>query len=180
MSYQAFKTNDLVEAKVKSCFDTILDLLASYADDFYEGAYEAFPFGDVLFETGHPLNGVITQDVFREIFPEIHDIFTRPGTFDFYCELFQAIWGEDVSITFTVPAPGKLVIDIEALETEENFALARKIVDNEYVYNEIIDHDGDNIIFQGTRGIKTQRELDALIREISPNGVWVEATLTLL
>ena len=55
--------------------------------------------------------------------------------------------------------------------------LSRSIVDNAYVYDEVVDHSGDFIAFQGVLGIKTQPELDALMIELHPDGIFVEAEL---
>lgn len=177
---QAFKDNDLTEAKVRDAVLPFPNLRDSELDLFYAGAYTCFSFGDVLYLTKRdPMAGVITQDVFRMAFPQIHQLFTRPGTFEFYLEVFKTVWGEDVVVDFTVPAPGKLLINIEALTVTDYTALARRIVDDVYVYDELIDEDGDNLIFQGSQGIKTQEEAEALVNEFYPAGLWVETTLSL-
>ena len=179
MSIQPFKATDLKEARVRDCFLPTLELLGNERDNFDAGAYEAFPLGDVLFATGHPLASTIPMEVFRSSFPAINEFFQRPGTFEFYIEVFKKVWGEDAEIEFTVPAPGKLLISIEALSIQFNLAIARRIVSNAYVYDELIDEDGDNLIFQGTQGLQTQREAEALVLELHPNGIWVEIDLTI-
>ena len=176
---QAFKDNDLIEPKVRDAILPFLNLRDSELDEFFLGAYECYVLGDVMYLTGHPMSGVIPQDVFRMSFPSIHQLFTRPGTFEFYLDVFRAVWGEDVAITFTVPAPGKLEIDIAALTVTPYTALFREIVDNAYVFTEWVDHVGDNIIFQGSQGIKTQAEAEALVNEFRPAGIWAVTTLTI-
>lgn len=179
MALEAFKPNDPVEAKVLNAFLAACSIIALDLDEYYDGCDEAFPFGDVLFDTGHPLAGVLTKEVFRTSYPAIHELFTRAGSFEFYLSVFRSVWGEDVEIEFTIPAPGKLEINIEALAATGDDALARSIVDDVYVYDELTTDAGDNLIFQGSTGIKTQRETDALVRELHPAGVWVEATLSI-
>ncbi len=176
---QAFKETDLVEPKVRDAILPFSNLRDSELDEFFLGAYECFILGDVLYLTGHPLSGVIQQDVFRMSFPAIHELFTRPGTFEFYLDVFRSVWGEDVEIEFMVPAPGVLQINIDALVVIEYTALFREIVDNVYVFSEWVDDEGDNIIFQGTQGIKTQEEAEALVNEFRPAGIWTETTLSI-
>ncbi len=180
MTAQAFKENDLTEAKITACFAPLLDEIDLSRDQFNDGAYECFKLGEVLLALDRsPAVGVVSDDVFIQSFFAIHEFFTRPGTFEFYLDIFKNIWGEDVEIEFTVPAPGKLLINIEALDSVPALAIAREIVADVYVNSDIVDHDGDNLIFQTTQGIKTQREADALVRELNPAGIWVDVTLTI-
>lgn len=177
---QPFKENDTKEQKVKDAFLPILNLLGDDRDSFYEGAYECFVLGDVLFLLKRdPLAGVVTQETFRQSFFAIHNLFTRPGTFEFYLEVFRAVWGDDVAVNFSVPAPGKLLISIEALTVQLDDWLARRIENDTYIFDEIIDHEGDNIQLRGTQGIKTQNETEALVNELYPAGLWVQTTLVI-
>lgn len=176
---QAFKENDVLERKVRDAILPFPNLRDSELDLFYEGAFTCFALGDVLYLTlRDPMAGVITQEVYRMAFPAIHQLFTRPGTFEFYLEVFRTVWGEEVDVEFTVPAPGKLFIDIAALNVTPYIALARRIVDDAYIYDELLDDEGDNIIFQGSQGIKTEEEAVALVNEFYPAGLWVETTLS--
>lgn len=181
MSIQKFKDNDLIEAKVIEAFAPKFASLGSDRDDFYNGAFECFAFGDVLYVLKRsPMAGVITQEVFRRSFFAIHDLFTKPGTFEFYMQVFRAIWGENVDVEFTVPAPGILQININVLDVENFDFIAREIVNNSYVHSKILDHDGDNIEFQDTVGIKTQDEINALMHEFCPAGIYNETNLDIL
>jgi hypothetical protein len=181
MSLQAFKQNDLIEAKVRDAFLPILDILGIDRDSFYDGAYESYVLGDVIYELkASPLAGPINQEIFRQSFFAIHDFFTFPGTFEFYLKVFRAVWGVDVGVEFLVPAPGKLIINIQALTVQVNLLVARRIVNNAYVYDQVITHDGNNIGTQGKMGLKTQAEADALIKELYPAGLWVELNLELI
>jgi hypothetical protein len=177
---QKFKPNDPQEQKFIDCILPSLDLLGVQLDSFFDGANECFLLGDILFVLNRsPLADIITQDIFRESFTAIHEYFTRPGTFEFYLEIFRKIWGNAVEVEFIIPAPGKLQININALSIESANFLARRIVSNHYLYDEVMDHDGNNLCFQVTKGIKTQQETDALITELYPQGIWVQTTLTI-
>lgn len=175
---QLFKTNDERDQKILAAVQPIMALIGSGRDDFYDGAWEAFPLGDMLYELNRdPMVGAITQETFRTSFFAIHELFTRPGTFEFYLSVFRAVWGVDVDVEFTVPNPGELLINIEAVTIQNDDFLARRIVDNQYVFDEVLDDEGDNIALQGVQGVKTQNETDALIFELAPAGIWTQATL---
>lgn len=175
---QKFKLNDELEARVASVFDPILTSLGLERVNFYEGAFTAQPLGEVLLNLKRdPMVGVISDEVYVEAFSAIHELFTRPGTFEFYLQLFRKIWGDNVDVEFTVPDPGVLEINIEAVEAISYRFIARRIVDNAYVYEPVIDDEGDNIVFQGTIGLKTQDEVDLLMKEISPANIFTTATL---
>ncbi len=177
---QAFKENDLTETKVVNSFLPGLTILGIDRDTFFDQAFEAFPLGDVLYALDRaPLVGALTPENFRQSFFAIFSLFKRAATFELYLEVFRAIWGNDVDVTFSIPGNGKLHIDIDALSIiKENF-IARRIEDDAYIYEEVIDHDGDNIAFREALGIKTQDETDALIFELSAAGVYTTTTLTI-
>ncbi len=176
---QAFKENDATEAKVRAVFHDVFSAVGAQKDAFYNGAYTAYALGDVLAATGEPIAGVIPLSIFRTSFPMIHQVYTRPGTFDFYLELFKKVWGDDADIQFTVPGPGQLQIDIVALSAARYQAVARIIEDNEYVRYNLQTQDGENLIFLGTAGLQTEREAENLVRELHPEGVWVTINLSI-
>lgn len=177
---QAFKPNDALEAKVTLALSSGFDVVGSELTEFYDNAYSCQQLGATLWDAdADPMAGPVSRESFLLCFQAIHLLFTRPGTFEFYLGVFRAIWGEDVDVEFVVPAPGKLEIDIEALAVSEDLFMARSIVDNAYVYDEVVDDNGDNIVFQVPTGIQTQQEVDALMKELYPAGLWVETTLTI-
>lgn len=176
---QRFKDNDVTEAKIISVFDAPLNDIDLSLNDFANGAYTSYGLGAVLYDTKRdPMSGVISRDIFIKSFPSIHKLFTRPGTFEFYLEVFRSIWGNSVSITFDIPSPGVLTINAVVLEFEEFNLAAREIVSNIYEFNDIIDHDADNIAVRDTVGLKTVSEIDALMNELAPDGIFVVTNLT--
>lgn len=178
---QPFKETDLLEPKFRDALLPTLETLGDSHDDFWNGADTAANLGDVLFALDRdPMaNGVLTPEVYRKAFWAIHQIFTRPGTFEFYLEVFRAIWGDDVEVVFTVPLPGVLQIGIGEI-TLADFDLAfREIVSDVYVYSNAVTEAGEQIIVRDTLGTKNQSEVNALMQEISPDGIFATATLTL-
>lgn len=178
---QKFKGDEL-ELQMEACASPIHDDIETQLDDFFEDAYNSMPLGDVLYESDRsPLANAIDQEIFRQSFPEIFTAFTVAGTFESYITVFQKIFGENVEIDFTVPAPGKLTIDILADEVELSDWISRVIVDNTFVYNEMITQDGlDTIAFQSIKGFKTQYELEQMLFEMVPAGIFTEISLELL
>src|SRR5690606_374180 len=131
--------------------------------DFYEGAYQSYGLGQVLFNLkADPMSTVVDLPTFLESYPAFHELFTRPGTFECSLQVFRSVWGDQVDVQFETPSPGILIININALTiTTTNFA-ARRIENNAYVNDLMIDHEGDYIVFQTSQGIKTQEEAERM------------------
>lgn len=180
ITLQPFKANDTNEAVMRDIALPTLEDLGNERDTFYNECWESYLLGDILYELiRDPMSGVITQDVYRQSFPAIHELFTAPGTFEFYLSVFRSIWGENVDVEFVVPGPGQLTINLDVLDFELGLFAARKIVDSGYIRDLVVTEDGDNIVFQGSKGIKTQKQANALIYEISMHGVYTIINLTL-
>lgn len=178
---QLFKLNDELEQKVFDTFSFSTMLTGLEMTIFYQNANEAYPLGDALYILNRdPMAGVLLPETFRESFPEIHSQFTRPGVFEFYLNVLRKIWGETANIEFVIPAPGKLNINIEALTLELLTFTARKIENNTYIFEDIETQAGETLVFQGTQGIKDQREANALVREIAPQGIFTQINLEIV
>jgi hypothetical protein len=78
-----------------------------------------------------------------------------------------------------VPGDGRLQIDIIAEGVDLNDAVARRIENNQYVLDELIDYEDDNIAFQKIKGFQSQYELEQMLFEMVPAGVFTEISLTL-
>lgn len=175
---QAFKENDPKELKVRSSFDPALTLISNNRSEFYSGAYTSHGLGKVLFDLKNdPMARVLDEETFLESFPAFHELFTRPGTFEFYLQLFRSIWGDQVDVEFVTPNPGCLEINISALSSRKDSFGAREVSGNAYQYHEVSDHDGDIIAFQTSQGIKTQQEVDRMIAELHPQGIYLTINL---
>lgn len=176
---QYFKGDDL-EKKFDASGETICSNLSLAKDEFLSGAYDAAPLGDVIFDSlRSPLSNAIDRAIFRIAFSEIFDAFVKVGTFEAYLTVFEKIFGETVTVEFTVPGPGKLEIDIAADDVEESLFLARLIENNTYVFDQIIDDEDDNIVFQTIQGFQSQYELEQMLFEMVPGGVYTNISLTL-
>jgi hypothetical protein len=182
MSYpQRYKATDDIELKYYNGASPLFDILSGERDDFFDAAYACFVLGEVLWDSNRsPLSTAIARDLFRTSFEGIFDSFVQVGTFESYISVFEKIFGTDVDVQFTVPAPGKLEIDITATGVElTNFA-ARIIESEAYVLYDMITQDGvDEIVFQSIIGFTSQYELELMLFEMVPAGVWTTITLTL-
>jgi hypothetical protein len=176
---QKFK-GDALELKYEALFTDTLEALSMQLDAFFEDAYNSMPFGDLIFDDlRSPLSNAIAKDIFRESFGEIVDAFVEGGTFESYITVFKKIFGDTVDIEFTVPDPGQLQISIIADGVEESLFISRYIQSNDYVFDQVIDDEDDNIVFQSIKGFQSQYELEQMLFEMVPGGIYTEITLEL-
>ncbi len=178
---QNFK-GDAIELKYEACAEEIITQVGMQLDDFFDGAYDAMPLGDLLHEgVRSPLSNAIRLDIFRSSFNTIYTAFTVSGSFESYLTVFRKIFGEDVDVEFNVPSPGKLQIDIIADQLEEFSFIERHIHNDAYVFEKVgyYDDDGDgDIIFQTVKGFHSQYELEQMLFEMVPAGIFTEISLT--
>ena len=176
---QFFKGDEL-EKKFYDSALPIQSLLSLDKDAFLQGAYSAGPLGDIMFDDSRaPLSNAIPKEIFRGAFKEIFEAFVSVGTFEAYLTVFRKIFGDTVIVNFTVPAPGKLNIDIEAEGVELSKFISRYIEENAYIYDYVIDDEDDNIVFQTIKGFQSQYELEQMLFEMVPAGIYTEITLDL-
>lgn len=180
MNTQKFK-GDAEELKYDACAQPLLDAIGLQLDDFLSGAYAAGPLGDILVTQNRaPLSQAMAQDIFRSSFSLIFQEFQVAGTFESYLVVFRKIFGDSVDVEFTVSAPGKLAIDITTTGLDLSNFVARTLVDGVYEFDNVIysDDDGqDNIVFQTLKGFKSQYELEQMLFELVPEGVFTAITL---
>lgn len=178
---QKFK-NDAIENKFINAGSPIFDQMSMAKDEFFDGCYDCGPLGDLLHDIKRsPLANAIKLEIFRNFYNTVYEAFRYSGTFESYLTVFAKIFGDTVEVEFTVPGPGKLNIDIVADELELFNFIARHISNNAYLYDNVVyeDDDGiDNIIFQTVKGFHTEYELNQMLREMVPAGIYTEITLT--
>ncbi len=176
---QFFK-GDETELKFYNSLASVFDAVSSHKTDFFNNAFAASPLADMIFDSGRsPLTNAIVRDIFRLTFKEIFDAFVVAGTFESYLTVFRKIFGSDVVITFTVPGPGQLAIDIDATGTELSPFVARRIEDNAYIFEHVVDHLGNRIVFQTIKGFQSQYELEKMLFELVPGGIFTTISLSL-
>lgn len=177
---QFFKTEDAQEQKFYNAALVTSQGLEIQKDLFYDDAFACAVLGDLLYDNNlAPLARAIPRDIFRTSFATIFESFIAAGTAESYLTVFRNIFGDDVEVTFTVPAAGRLNIDIVAAGIQEYLFETRYIEDNLYVKDIIIDDEGDNIVFQGIKGFDSQYELEQMLFEMVPDGIYTVITLTI-
>jgi hypothetical protein len=177
---QFFKYADQDELNVYDSIEPIVTTVESSINSFYIDAYNAPELGGIIHDNDlSPLTNAIRRDVFVACFQQIFSGWRRAGTFEVYIAVFKKIFGDDVGITFTVPNPGHLQIDLEANTGIENQFQAKQIESNQYVYYDLLDSDGDNLVFITPLGIESQYELEKVLYTLVPEGIYAEITLTI-
>lgn len=182
MAYpQRYNENDPIEDRFYQAAAPEFDILSAERDDFFDEAYDCYKLGEVLWDTNRsPLANAIARNIFRVSFAAIFQSFVEVGSFESYITVFKAIFGDAVVVEFTVPAPGKLNISIEAEGVELNNLAARIIEDNQYVLYDLITQDGiDEIMAQTIKGFESQYELEQMLFEMVPAGIYTTITLDL-
>jgi hypothetical protein len=174
-----FKGDDL-EKKYDNSAAPTLTAFSLSKDQFNTGAYESAPLGELIYDTGRsPLANAIDRDIFRLAFKQIFEAFIVAGTFESYLTVFRKIFGENVDVTFAVPAAGKLNITIVAEGVEQSYFVARRVSNNVYVNDEVVDELANNIVLQTIKGFQSQYELEQMLFEMVPAGVFTTISLTL-
>ena len=175
---QYFK-GDPIEIKFDEAGAPLLDGISADRTEFFNDAYDTAPLGDLLQVTGRaPLSNAIPNDIWRGSFAEIFNSFLLAGSAESYLTVFRKIFGENVEVTFTIPGPGKLLIYIVTSDLETFHWVGRHVEDNAYVYDNIVTQDGDQLIFQSIKGFQSEYELNAMLFEMVPAGIWTVITLT--
>lgn len=179
---QNFK-NDDIELQYINSGNPLFDMLSLSKDEFYDGAYYCGPLGDLLHDVNRsPLADAIDPDIFRTSFNTIYEAFAHSGSFESYLTVFADIFGDDVAVTFAVPGPGQLNISIIAQDLVLDDFVARHISFDTYLYDDVVWYDSTpasgNIIFSSVKGFKTQYELEQMLFEMVPDGVFTTITLS--
>lgn len=174
-----FYKGDDTERKFYGSAAPIISNLETAKDEFFEYAYQTYKLGEVLYDSGRaPLANAIPRDIFREAFATIFDSFLEAGSFETYLSVFRNIFGDDVQVTFTVSAPGKLKIDIIAAGLALFDLIGRSIQNDVYVLDNIVDYDNNQVVGQSIKGFETQYEVEQMLFEMVPAGIFTQITLT--
>lgn len=177
---QYFKGDD-IEKKYVESGKQVMDLQSAQKDAFFSDAYNCQELGQILYDSGRaPLANAIPEQIFRETFAEVFNSFQMAGSFESYLSIFRKIFGEQVDVTFTIADYGHLQIDIESSGNENFPAIVRQIESNEYVLYNLIDDEDDNIVFTGVKGFESQYDLEQMLKEFVPAGIFSEITLTII
>lgn len=172
-SPKLFKPNDPRDQKFNEIFDDLETGINADLDTFFNQAYASYLLGDILWDNKlDPIAPVLSREVYRTSFNAIHNLFTKPATFEFFLDVFRSMWGADVDVIFTIIKPGQLKIEIFGSTPEYNEIMYREIVGSSYVYDDIITDEGDSLTAQESSGPQTIEELLMIMSELGANGIY--------
>lgn len=177
---QFFKSTDEVERKFYRVAENMIDLLNAQRGLTFGLAYEAEPLGDALWNLkAAPLTRSVKQNIFRQVFNTIFNNFLTAGNPEAYLSIFRQIFGETVDVQFTIINPGHVKIDIVTDSVDISDWQARELDENTFLFFDIVDDVDDEIVFQTLAGFETPREVEVLLFELTPYGIFTEFTLTI-
>lgn len=174
---QYFK-GDATELKFDAAGKPMFDVANSALDAFKAEGYGASPFLLMLYDEGRaPFSDRVPRDSFVAFITEALVRFPFTGTFESYIFILQAIFGEGSGVLFNVPAAGKLEIAVNAASSIEFDFHGTEYASGSVEDFAMVDHLGNQLIFGGISGIDSEAELQMLLAEIIPAGVYTEITL---
>ncbi len=177
---QNFK-GDAVELKIQSIADTLFSNINISLDQFYVDGYNSSDFLLMLYdEQRMPFYRTIARDAFIPFIKEALIRFQFTGSFDTYLFLLKSLFGDDSDITFSVAAPGKLDIAIDAYSELTFDFIVREITESGYAEYTLATSELDDIVIRGIAGIQNEYELGLLFSEIMPAGITPTISLDFL
>ena len=175
-----FFKGDQTEIKMYNSASGVFDAISLALDQFFQLGYSSVPLGEFLFdEKRAPLVNAFRREIFIACFNQLFESWAFCGTFEAYLSVFRKIFGSSVDVVFTVPAPGKLNIDITASGFEESQFQARDIISSAYVFYDMITEDSDNLVFRNIAGLETESEVEKVLFTMVPTGIFTTVSLTI-
>lgn len=177
MITQKFK-GDALELKMEEVGIPAMDLCGQALDDYNAGGYDSAPFLLMLYDEGKmPFSDRVPRDSFVAFFREALTRFPFTGTFESYIFIMQSIFGDGSTVLFDVPAPGKIQMLVNAASSLEFNFVAKEFIDGIVQENNVVDSDGNQFTFRGIFGIDSEFELQMLLAELIPAGIFPDITL---
>jgi hypothetical protein len=175
---QKFK-GDPLELQMELAASPAFDQCSASLDDFFANGYGAAPFLLMLYDEGRmPFADRIPRDAFVSFFTEALSRFPFTGTFETYLFILQSLFGSGTTVLFTIPAPGKITIAINAADRIQFQFIATEFDGSQFVDTQMVDQDGSDLIFSGISGISSQYQLQQLLSELIPAGIFPSVSLT--
>lgn len=168
---QKFIEGDAEENKFFKVFNDIVASTMSDIEAYYNNAYGSPELGRALYELQRlPIYKILEKSLFIKAYQKIIEGEAYIGTIEGYLTILRAIFGDNAIINLTIVAPLHLKFDITA-EVQQFYLW----VDN--YNNEIIDENGDNIVFEEIVALLSSRQLLELLKQTTNAGTYVEFTL---
>jgi hypothetical protein len=175
---QYFK-GDTTEQRFLAAGQVAFDQIGLALDSFYSGGSTAADFLLMLYDSGRvPFTDRVPREAFVDFFREAVSRFASTGTFEAYLFILKGIFGPDTEVLFDVPGAGKLEMVINAGTTKLFDLIVTQWSGSFYEDFTLITHDDDTIQVATLSGIDSQGELEALLAELIPAGIFPDITLT--
>jgi hypothetical protein len=125
-----------------------------------------------------PFSARVPREAFVSFIRQAIPNFKFTGTFESYLFILNSIFGSAVEVLFTIPAAGRLQIEVNAGGATVDFDwIAKRFEDGGFVLDNLVTSDGDQLILASIVGIETEGQLQALFDELIPAGIQTEITL---
>jgi hypothetical protein len=175
---QLFK-GDPTENKFENAARPAFDACAQTKQQFYDAGYTTADFLLMLYDAGRmPFSQRVPREAFVSFIRQAIPNFPFTGTFESYMLILTGIFGGAVEVLFTIPAEGRLQIEVNAGGATVDFEwVAQTFVDGGFVIDQIVASDGDQLVLSSIVGIETEGQLQALFDELIPAGIQTEITL---
>ena len=158
--------------------EPILSLASQSKDQMFSEGGSATPYLLMLYDEGRmPFSDRVPRDSFAAFVREAIDRFPFTGTFESYIFILEKIFGTGSGVLFDIPAPGKLEMLVNAAASLEFDLVAREFIDGAYVISNLVDHDDNLLQARGLSGIDSEYELQTLLAELIPLGIFPDITL---
>lgn len=175
---QNFKGDEL-ELKFLECIRPITSILSLDKNDFLADAYDCELLGNMIYNLQNaPVVKNVVREVFRKSFNEVFKSFESAGSFETYISVFTKIFGEDVIVEFVEEDFGHLIINITATTIDLVNIEVRELVAEEYFSDILVDDLNENILFKVFKVVASQYEIEQMLYEMVPMGVFVEINLS--
>lgn len=168
---QRFLPDDEEERKFYSVFNQVMQNTFNDLKQYYNNAYGSPELGRALYEEQRvPIYKVLEKSLFIKAYNAILQGQAYIGAIEGYLTILRAIFGESADIKLTIVAPLHLRFDIVA-EIQQFYLW----VDDEE--NEIVDNDGNNIVFEEVVALLSNRQLLEILKQTTNAGTYVEFNL---
>lgn len=175
MSVQYFKGDDQ-ELKFYESAAPLMDATSADLSRFSEGAYTAADFLLMLYDEGRfPFSDRVPREAFVAFILGCISNSNFIGTYESYIFLVQSIFGAQSLISFDETDPGVLNMTVS---TSSSLAFDFVVLDGSTIYS-LVTAEGETLSLFGIAGIENEAELNALLAEFVPAGIYPNIELVL-
>lgn len=181
---------DADEIKVVNATNLLFANQQQALDGMFQGVYNSKPMAEFLYDNQLvALSQVINREVFIETINEIFEAWSFAGSFESYLTVLKKIFGESSVIEFSYPTyteypeiiiSGAIHIDITSSAQEVAYFVARQKTEAGYEYFNVVDEEGNKIIFYTLLTTDGQLDVTKIIRTIVPAGIGVTISYNIL